>query len=518
MEEGKVCLCGDKRVVIRENTPVKLRAAKRKDFETFERSHFIRPECCPLVPGFWKELCRILSDGDSYAAERVTEQIFEANMPDLPTCGVPGYSYSGWRELTAKYTYNDQVIVYTYHANSLLMDKKGDVLLKPLTRRKVSLPARFNYTNVVNFRFPMGYYDLLRLIEDQIEREKSRKTRSVFGKPIPLSEGTKRLLAFLEQNQTDVQIIKKFAEDTKARLARDESYHSFLKDSLDGHLTLTVGTELFIDPYCGFSLQDKYREISAVLDELKAQKARENAQNAEEKAVMTAEESRGKTLMAEEAEKARLDAQKRQNSCNPGEKEVDYAIKWFLADCPFRAAAIRKTCESPYRYDCILLKRDDFIDEAQEYDHILVSGAGVILIETKHWKGRAAIRPDGKWVKDVAFDGHYIGERSPLLQLKRHEALMKKILPDVPLHSLLCFSNAEFILDGAENCPDFRITYVDQLDDVLTEILSSSRAYEDRIDEIIGEIEKHKVNIPFPIPINYSFSNDDRRFSLLPQT
>ncbi|MCM1335014.1 MAG: NERD domain-containing protein [Bacteroides sp.] len=489
-----------KKVSIRASTPVKLRPAKRKDFDAFENTYFL----CPVVYGFWREFCKMLGAGDSYAAERVTELIFREHMPEPPICGVPGYRYSDWRDITAQYTHNDQNLVYTYHASCYLLDKKGRELSKPLNTPNVSFPAQFNYTNVVNFRYPMGFYDLLRMVEDQIEKEKSRKTRSFFGEPIPLSEGTKKLLFYLEHNPANILPLKKFVEEAKERLARNENYQRFLKASRNGHNALVVGTEIFIDPYCGFNIQDKYREICSIIGDLKAQKAAERAVKAEEKAVKAAQTERERLSAAEEAERAKLDAQKRQNSQNAGEKEVDYAIKWYLADCPYRVAAIKKTCESPYRYNCILLKRDDFIDEAQEYDHILVSGAGVILIETKHWKGRAAIRPDGKWVKDAAFDGRYIGERSPLLQLKRHEALMKKILPEIPLYSILCFSNAEFILDGAENCPDFRVTYVDQLDDVLNEILSSSHAYDDRIGEIIGAIERHKVNIPFPIPINYS--------------
>ena len=68
-----------------------------------------------------------------------------------------------------------------------------------------------------------------------------------------------------------------------------------------------------------------------------------------------------------------------------GEKQVEYALKWCLADFKERVVAIKKDCESKYRYGCILLSKPDLISEPQEYDPILVSNAGIILIETKHW-------------------------------------------------------------------------------------------------------------------------------------
>lgn len=142
-----------------------------------------------------------------------------------------------------------------------------------------------------------------------------------------------------------------------------------------------------------------------------------------------------------------------------------------------------------------MLKKADFIDEPQEYDHILVCDAGVILIETKHWKGRVEIRPDGKWVRDKNNDGHIVGEKSPVTQMKRHETLIQKILPNVPVYSLLCFSNADLIIDGAENCRDFQAIYVDQLNEVLSNILSKAEPHEGSIDYIVSEIEKHMVNL-----------------------
>ena len=42
-------------------------------------------------------------------------------------------------------------------------------------------------------------------------------------------------------------------------------------------------------------------------------------------------------------------------------------------------------CESKYRYNCIMLKNASFIDEPQEYDHILVTPSGIsILLSPLH--------------------------------------------------------------------------------------------------------------------------------------
>ena len=151
---------------------------------------------------------------------------------------------------------------------------------------------------------------------------------------------------------------------------------------------------------------------------------------------------------------------------NAGEEEVEYAIKWFLADTKENVVSVKKDCESKYRYGCILLGSPDRIDEPQEYDHILVCNAGIILIETKHWKGKVEIRPDGKWLRSSDDSGF----------------------------NILCFSNKSAILDGVENFTEFPIVYVDQLKDTLSKIISSANSSVNGLDYIIDKIEKNKVN------------------------
>ena len=179
---------------------------------------------------------------------------------------------------------------------------------------------------------------------------------------------------------------------------------------------------------------------------------------------------------------------------NSGEEEVEYAIKWFLADTKENVVSVKKDCESKYRYGCILLGSPDRIDEPQEYDHILVCNPGIILIETKHWKGKVEIRPDGKWLRSSDDSGTMTGIKSPLFQIQRHETLIKTILPHVPVFNILCFSNKSAILDGVENFTEFPIVYVDQLKDTLSKIISSANSSVNGLDYIIDKIEKNKVN------------------------
>lgn len=181
------------------------------------------------------------------------------------------------------------------------------------------------------------------------------------------------------------------------------------------------------------------------------------------------------------------------NSNNVGEKDVEYALKWFMAIDGGYAVSIRNDCESRYRYNCIVLQKPDFIDEPQEYDHIIICSAGIVLIETKHWKGSIEIRPDGKWIRKTDDESSVVGEKSPKFQMRRHEVLIQKILPTVPVYSLLCFSNASAIIDGKENFKDYPIITVDQLEETLTNLCTEKIYAKEDIDRMVATIEAHKI-------------------------
>lgn len=210
----------------------------------------------------------------------------------------------------------------------------------------------------------------------------------------------------------------------------------------------------FFDGLCGFDIFEKHKEIQTYLQRQK----------------------------------------KASSSYDEGEKSVEYAIEWFIkANSDKHIVTITGDCESKYRFNCILLNKPDFIDDPQEYDHILVCPAGVILIETKNWKDRIEIREDGKWIRENGDETK--GIESPAFQIRRHELMMKEIIPNINIHNLLCFSNPKIIIDGRENFTDCTIITIEQLEKTLTEICSEDLYTSEDIDRIVNTINEHKVNI-----------------------
>ena len=186
--------------------------------------------------------------------------------------------------------------------------------------------------------------------------------------------------------------------------------------------------------------------------------------------------------------------EKIRNSNNRGEQDIEYHIKWILKALNKYVVAINSDCESKYRYNCILLKNASFIDEPQEYDHILVTPSGVVLIETKDWKGTIDITPDGKWIRHKEEGGTAYGVASPISQMRRHEQLMKSILPDVPVHSILCFSNPSAIVNGKEHIKEYTVINIEQLENTLNALCSKRKYSIEEIDNIVATIESYKVN------------------------
>ena len=210
------------------------------------------------------------------------------------------------------------------------------------------------------------------------------------------------------------------------------------------------GTVKYLEDYCGFDIFKKESEILNIMSKLK-------------------------------------------NSNNAGEKIVEHSIKWFTAAYDGYVVTIKNDCENKYRYNCINLYKPEIIDEPQEYDHILVCSAGVVLIETKHWKGTIEIRSDGKWLRKESDEDPVKGVENPKLQMRRHEVLMQKIVPNVSVHSLLCFSNASVIINGKENFKDYPVITVDQLEETLTGLCSEGNYTKEDIEYIVDTIDAHKI-------------------------
>lgn len=326
------------------------------------------------------------------------------------------------------------------------------------------IAVRVKYSDILDdsFReyslnYPLDYLGLLENMESYIvKKTKPRKglaQRLLQKEPKApaLSKGDQMIKDFLKANRKEIQQFKIYAQPVKDveswKEKAKEMYHNFRCEG-----ALIIDNRGFPQEYCKFDIFKKKEEVDAIVKKL-------------------------------------------QNSIDAGEEEVEYAIRWLCAESAFHFKAIKKNCETKYRYGCILLKNPGFIDEQQEYDHILVSDRGIILIETKNWKGRVEIRSDGKWVRDSENNGCLVGVESPLYQIQRYEALIKSILPNLPIHSLLVFSNSSLILEGGENCNMCRVIYVDQMKETIMNILSSSERIGRTIDYCVNEIEKYKINI-----------------------
>ena len=131
-----------------------------------------------------------------------------------------------------------------------------------------------------------------------------------------------------------------------------------------------------------------------------------------------------------------------------GEKEVEYALKWL--DSSY--VRIPKTSEGKYGEKSIVLYNPDFIDESQEYDHIIIGKQGVFLIETKNYAGKLIVDKYGNW-RRIKKDGVEEGERNPIQQLRRHEKLLRSIIgDDIPIISIICMAHPKMIIEGVENC------------------------------------------------------------------
>lgn len=118
-----------------------------------------------------------------------------------------------------------------------------------------------------------------------------------------------------------------------------------------------------------------------------------------------------------------------------GEKEVDYALRWL--DKSY--IVVPKMLSKRHGQKCIELINLDFIDEVQEYDHIVIGKQGVFVIETKNYSGKLIIDTNGNWIR-IKNDNTCEGERNPIQQVDRHEKLLKSFLKGIPIIGLICIA------------------------------------------------------------------------------
>lgn len=172
-----------------------------------------------------------------------------------------------------------------------------------------------------------------------------------------------------------------------------------------------------------------------------------------------------------------------------GEQNVDYHIKWL--GNAYRS--IEKDCLNNEKMT-ILLKKEDFIDEKQEFDHIVISAQGVYLIESKYYKGKITINSNGNWIR---VEGeNEVGIVSPVAQVDRHHALVSNILEDIvdeqDIHNIICLAHNSSVIEGEENCPipikkmDILVRYIKDID---TEAIQGK--YD--VEAVVERINQYKV-------------------------
>jgi NERD domain protein len=176
------------------------------------------------------------------------------------------------------------------------------------------------------------------------------------------------------------------------------------------------------------------------------------------------------------------------NAGQKGEDAVEYVLKWLR---PYGYMPVEKTCLTKYGTISILLQNKSFINEAQEYDHIIVGKNGVFLIETKNYSGEITITKDGDWFQNKGAESH--GIKNPVQQCNRHAAIVKSIISDIPVTSIICIANDGVIIKGRSNCK-IPIVKADLLQDFIEEYQTPVNLSKEEIEATLHTIDSYKVS------------------------
>lgn len=189
-------------------------------------------------------------------------------------------------------------------------------------------------------------------------------------------------------------------------------------------------------------------------------------------------------LEARHAEEERREAEKQERiiaAGKKGEEEVEYALKWLD-----KSYEVLKGKEGKIR-----IENPEFIDEAQECDHIVVGPVGVVLIETKAYSGRINIDKAGNWTRYK--NDEWIGTVNPVQQVRRHEKLIRSFVPNnIPINSYICLANSSVIIEGSENSI-IPIVKSDLLVEHIENLEVKKKLTKKEMDECIELIGKHMV-------------------------
>jgi len=465
MKFTKTISVGNKTIEISEDSKVTIRNATDYEKELFKQEHWDWPDELPCQDAMWKELCALPNTFE--------DSIFKTHLLDISSY------YDIWSEwlraldvtvdgkaekyriiFVPKDIINSQIhieVTYSYKVEQTdewgetIKDSDGSVKYKTLYAEKKKI-----------CEYPQDYWILLDTVERCLAKAMdSQKLSEIHDgrKTVHLIQSHKqmwkkkrkmnhlKILQFVDSNLSEIRSFNKFAKAWK-KISEEKDFKTFCESK---QRVLDIDSHIFFEfqNHCGFDLDAKEIELQAIISKVA-------------------------------------------ESNNVGEQRVSYAIEWFKSTYDGYVATVKNDCENQYRYNCITLCKSDFRNEPQEYDHILVCPAGVVLIETKHWKGTVEIRPDGKWIRKLD-DEKIVGIESPRFQMWRHEVLMQKILPNIPIYSLLCFSNTSVIIEGEDNFKEYPIITTDQLDKTLASLCSNKCYSQEEIDRMVSVIETHKV-------------------------
>lgn len=172
-----------------------------------------------------------------------------------------------------------------------------------------------------------------------------------------------------------------------------------------------------------------------------------------------------------------------------GEDAVDYVLKWL----PDFYCVIEKDCQGKYADNVIILENDSFVDESQEFDHLVIGPQGIFNIETKNYTGKLSIDQNGNWYRLKKGETEWVAEENPAQQLFRHHVLLQSIVGDnVPIIDVICMAHPNLIVSGQGNSY-IPVVKKDLLADFIVNYKSSGLTVGD-INSIRTKIEACKVD------------------------
>lgn len=480
MKYIKKIICGDRELEISQNTTAIIRLATDKERRAFIKRHWHCPEDLPCQNNMWESLCEMLNT-------------LENSIPKISMFDINGKKI--WRECLKALNIDDSSL-YKCHFKFVPADDtdteptiriestyahlvaQTDEWGNEITNSNGNTQYETTYTSrTILCNYPQDFCTILNIIEQYFPKEMNYKKLSELDQLhcVVFEIATeKKLRAKNRQNKLKIftfirlycYSIISFKEYAFAwsQITEQENYKKFYKSS---QRVLDVDGEIFFEfeNDCGFDIDKKEIELNGT------------PENAEPKMIGIIEKVKS-------------------TNNNLGEINVEYHIEWFRDTYKDKwyIVPIERNCEGRYTYNCIWLRKSDFREEHQEYDHIVVCPAGVVWIETKNWKGILEIRSDGQWIRKDDKESAGKGAQKTKSQMTRHQNLMQKIFPDIAVHSLLCFSHDEIIINGRENCNDFTIITVDELEKTLFNLCSSGTYSKQTINDMVAVIEDCKDN------------------------